>query len=165
MNKYKSLLGALLLIAVSFAFADATPPAAPAAGGSKAPTQASQAPSASDLYAKGYKASQAGRYDEAIGDFRAAIGIKANYAEAYNMLGFSLRKTGKVDEAFQDYEKALQLKPDFPEAREYYGEAFLMKNDLKDAVRQYLALQKSGRAQAKELLEKIDEYLKANPGA
>lgn len=153
---------ALLALGATLAFADPTSPAAPAASGPKA---SAQAPSASDLYAKGYKASQSGRFDEAIGDFRAAIEIKANYAEAYNMLGFSLRKSGKVDEAFQDYEKALQLKPNFPEAREYYGEAFLMKNDLKDAVRQYLALQKSGKAQAKELLEKIDEYLVANPGA
>ncbi len=57
------------------------------------------------------------------------------------MLGFCLRKSGKVDEAY------------------------LMKSKLKDALRQYLALQKDGKPQAKKLLEKIDEYLKANPGA
>jgi Flp pilus assembly protein TadD len=155
-----SLAIAYISLAASFAFADSTAPAALAAT-----KMAAKAPSAADYYALGYKAAQAGRYDEAIGNFRSAISLKANYAEAYNMLGFSLRKTGNLEEAYKNYDTALRLKPDFPEAREYYGEAYLMDGKLKDALRQYLILQKAGKPQAKELLEKIDEFLKANPGA
>jgi len=136
---------------------------APSGGGQ---SSASAAPvTARDFYAVGYKASDAGKYDEAIGDFMSAIALKADYAEAYNMLGFCLRKTGKVQDAMQNYQKALALKPNFPEAREYYGEALLMASDLNGAVAQYIVLQKAGRREAKELLEKIADYLKDHPSA
>jgi Flp pilus assembly protein TadD len=159
----KGLCFAVTVLAFSGAIAFAAGTSPPSSGG--VGTAKSAAPStAPQFYTAGYNASQAGRYDEAIADFRSAIALKSDYAEAYNMLGFSLRKSGNVKEAFVDYEKALSLKPNFPEAREYYGETFLAVDDLKDAVRQYILIQKAGKAPAKELLEKIDDYLVAHPG-
>ena len=119
----------------------------------------SQNPSAIDHYNKGYDAANAGRYQEAIGDFQQAIALKSDYAEAYNMLGYSTRKAGNVKEAFTYYEKALKLKPNFPEAREYYGEAYLQEGDLAKAVQQYIVLEKAGSKNAAELLEKIGDYV------
>ena len=120
---------------------------------------ASGTPSAIDWYTRGSTASDAGKYQEAINDFQQAIALKADYAEAYNMLGFSTRKTGKVKDAFAYYEKALKLKPNFPEAREYYGEAYLQEGNLAKAVQQYIILQKAGTKNAAELLEKIDDFV------
>jgi tetratricopeptide (TPR) repeat protein len=127
-------------------------------GGNKAATQ-SQQPTALELYNKGYAASDAGRYQEAADAFKAAIALKSDYAEAYNMLGFCTRKMGNVSGAFAYYEKALQLKPNFPEAREYYGEAYLQQGDLAKAVQQYIILEKAGNKNARELLEKIDDFV------
>ena len=124
-------------------------------GGSVAPAKVK---SAQDWYDAGYAASQAESYREAIRNFRKAISLNRDYAEAYNMLGYCLRKLGKVDEAFSNYEKALKLKPDFPEAREYYGEAYLQNGNLAGALEQYRILEQSGSVQARELLEKIEEY-------
>jgi tetratricopeptide (TPR) repeat protein len=127
-------------------------------GGNRAATQ-SQQPTALELYNKGYAASDAGRYQEAADAFRAAIALKSDYAEAYNMLGFCTRKMGDVSGAFAYYDKALQLKPNFPEAREYYGEAYLQQGDLAKAVQQYIILEKAGTKNARELLEKIDDFV------
>jgi len=125
-------------------------------GGSGSKPQPS---SAQDFYRVGYAASQSGNYSEAISDFQKAISLKSDYAEAYNMLGFSTRKMGDVDKAFGYYETALKLKPNFPEAREYYGEAYLQQGNLAKAVQQYIILEKAGNKNAKELLEKIDDFV------
>jgi Flp pilus assembly protein TadD len=167
MSTRSFMVAAVLALSGTFIFAIGTQPAASGGGGSTQGNASMPAApkTAPQFYAAGYGASQAGRYEEAIGDFKSAIALKPDYAEAYNMLGFSLRKSGNVKEAFVDYEKALTLKPNFPEAREYYGESFLQVDDLKDALRQYVILQKAGKSQAKELLESIEAYLAAHPGA
>ena len=116
-------------------------------------------PTALELYNQGYSAWKAEHYREAADSFKAAIAAKADYAEAYNMLGFCTRKLGNVTGAFAYYEKALQLKPNFPEAREYYGEAYLEAGDLSKAVQQYIILEKGGSKNADELLEKIDAFV------
>ncbi len=122
-------------------------------------SRASAPNSAQDWYNAGYSASDAGKYQEAVTDFKNAISLKSDYAEAYNMLGFCTRKLGNVNEAFPYYEKALKLKPNFPEAREYYGEAYLQEGDLVKAVQQYIILEKSGNKNARELLEKIEVFV------
>jgi tetratricopeptide (TPR) repeat protein len=132
-------------------------------GGSSAGTSASasqpKTPTALDLYNAGYAAAKAAKYDEAIKDFTDAIGLKSDYAEAYNMLGFCTRKQGNVAKAFNYYETALKLKPNFPEAREYYGEAYLQQGNLAKAVQQYVILQKAGSKFASELLDEIDTFV------
>jgi tetratricopeptide (TPR) repeat protein len=140
--------------------------AAGTSGGGNAGTGEGAASSSSftalDWYNAGYTASNAGKYQEAIGDFQKAIALKSDYAEAYNMLGYDTRMTGKVKEAFTYYDKALKLKPNFPEAREYYGEAYLQLGNLAKAVQQYIILEKAGDKNASELLEKIGSYVNSN---
>ncbi len=118
---------------------------------------------AADFYAAGFKAAAVKNYADAITDFNSAIGMKADYPEAYNMLGYCLRMTGNVQDSMKKYQKALELKPDFPEAREYYGEAFLMDNNLNGAVSQYIIILKTNRKQAGLLLDSIAKYLKEHP--
>ncbi len=126
-------------VAVTSTFAMGSP--SPSSGGSKSSTSSGPV-TASDWYNLGYKLSQAEKYSDALADFKKAISLNANYAEAYNMLGYCTRKLGNATEAFTYYDKALSLKPNFPEAREYYGEAYLQAGDLTKAVQQYVLLQK-----------------------
>ena len=102
---------------------------------------------------------KAAKYNEAAQDFTKAIALKSDYAEAYNMLGFCTRKMGNVTQAMTYYDTALRLKPNFPEAREYYGEAWLQQGNLAKAVQQYVILEKTGTKNAKELLEKISDFV------
>jgi tetratricopeptide (TPR) repeat protein len=127
-------------------------------GGSATPAAVK---SAQDWYDEGYAASQAEDYRKAVRSFRKAISLDRQYAQAYNMLGFSLRKLGRIKEALSSYEKALKLKPDFPEAREYYGEAHLQNGNLEGALEQYRILEQSGSEEAQELMAKIEEYKNA----
>jgi tetratricopeptide (TPR) repeat protein len=119
----------------------------------------SSTPTALDYYNKGYAQANSGQYTQAIDNFKQAIALKPDYAEAYNMLGFSTRKSGDVKGAYAYYDKALKLKPNFPEAREYYGEAYLQDNNLAKAIQQYVVLQKMHSKNADELLEKISDYV------
>jgi tetratricopeptide (TPR) repeat protein len=116
------------------------------------------AKTALDWYNAGYDASQAEKYQEGVRDFRKAVSLNRDYAEAYNMLGYCLRRLGNIKESITDYKKALALKPDFPEAREYYGEAQLQDGNLAGAMEQYNILQQSGSEQARDLAVKIEEY-------
>jgi tetratricopeptide (TPR) repeat protein len=157
-NMRRTIVLLLLLAVAGTAFA-----AGSGSGGGGGMGSAGATPSiptsAQDWYKVGYAASDAGKYQEAISDFKNAIALKPDYAEAYNMLGFCTRKLGNVDEAFTYYDKALELKPNFPEAREYYGEGYLQKGNLAKAVQQYIILEKSGNKNARELLEKIEEFV------
>ena len=155
----RSFVFLISLFTAGALFASGSSGGSSSSGAGGATKVASSTPSAIDWYNKGSAASDAGKYQEAINDFQQAISLKADYAEAYNMLGFSTRKLGKAKDAFAYYDKALTLKPNFPEAREYYGEAFLQEGNLAKVVQQYIILQKSGTKNAGELLEKIDDFV------
>jgi tetratricopeptide (TPR) repeat protein len=152
----KTFVSILMLAATVSAFAAGGGGGGGGGGSSGGSTMQSPAVTA---YNDGYRLSQAGKYDDAIVSFKKAIALNANYAEAYNMLGFCTRKLGNTAEAFTYYDKALQLKPNFPEAREYYGEAYLQAGDLTKAVQQYVILQKAGSKYARDLFEDIDAYV------
>ena len=57
------------------------------------------------------------RYAESIAASRAALALRANYAEAWNNIGAAYNKLGRYDKAADACEEALRLKPDFQLAR------------------------------------------------
>ena len=59
---------------------------------------------------------QAGRPQEAIEQYRQALKINPDFAEAHNGLGRTLAAQGHVNEAIPHFEQALQLNPDLDEA-------------------------------------------------
>jgi tetratricopeptide (TPR) repeat protein len=109
-------------------------------------------------YEKGQAYVEQKEYSKAANSFKRAISYKSDFAEAYNMLGFSLRKDGKYKAAIKQYEKALSINPDFAEAHEYIGEAYLGIGDRDSAWKHYTVLVGLGREEAGELLEKIEAY-------
>ena len=109
-------------------------------------------------YERGQAFVEQEQYSKAANSFRRAISYKRDFAEAYNMLGYSLRKDGKYKAAIKQYEKALTINPDFAEAHEYIGEAYLGIGDRDSAWKHYTILVGLGSEEAGELLEKIEEH-------
>jgi len=71
---------------------------------------------------------QLGEYEQAVDQFRAAVNLKPNYANAHYNLGRTYKEVGKTDLAIQELELALQLTT--PEA-EGYEEAKQILDELK----------------------------------
>ena len=65
----------------------------------------------------------AGRSAEAALDFRKAIAIEPELAQAYNNLGVSLAEIGEIAEAKLSFSKALSLEPGVKGARENLARA------------------------------------------
>jgi hypothetical protein len=54
--------------------------------------------------------------DEAIAEFREALRLKPDFAEAHTNIGLALQAEGRLDEAIAEYREALQTRGNFPEA-------------------------------------------------
>jgi len=114
---------------------------------------------ADDHYNKGVALSGSGNYSTALKEFQKAVSLRMDFAEAYNMIGFTYRKLGNLNLSLRSYEKALKYKPDFPQAYEYLGETYLAADDLLHAMKNYFYLKDSGRQEAQELWDKIVNYV------
>jgi tetratricopeptide (TPR) repeat protein len=77
---------------------------------------------------------QAGRVQEAIGQYEQALRIKPDFAEACNNLGVALGQAGKVQEAIGQYEQALRLEPDFAGAHNNLGSALGQAGRVQEAI-------------------------------
>lgn len=99
-----------------------------------------------------------GRHEQAIDEFRAALELDTNNADAWNSLGETLRDQGVMDEALRCYRQALALQPDHGRASYNLGEfhcllgrtteaiAYFERSDFADAQERALqCLYKSGR--------------------
>jgi tetratricopeptide (TPR) repeat protein len=72
--------------------------------------------------------------DEAIAEYREALRLKKDYAEAYNNLGTALRDKGQLDQAIAEIREALRLKKDFALAHCNLGEVLRAKRQLDEAI-------------------------------
>jgi len=114
MVKMKHLIAALFVASASFSYAADTTPSS----------------SASSWQAEAQKEIKAKNYDGAIKTLLAAN--EPNSADWNNLLGYAQRKKSPPDlnAAERYYQAALKIDPKHKGALEYYGELFLMKNDL-----------------------------------
>jgi Flp pilus assembly protein TadD len=79
-----------------------------------------------------------GKADEAIKQYRKALTLKANCAEAHNGLGLVLVGKGRRDEAMAHYREALALKPDYAEVYCNVGDFYRASNEEKEkAIESY----------------------------
>jgi spermidine synthase len=60
---------------------------------------------------------EAGRFREAIDEFRAVLELRPQAVEARNNLGVALASTGQLDEAIEQFQQALAVRPDFADAQ------------------------------------------------
>ena len=88
-------------------------------------------------YNYGTMLAEAGKQDEAITQFKTAVGLLPDYAAAWNNLGYAYMEKGQVAEAVKSLQQALALQSDFPEAHNNLGRAFSYVGRLGDAAAQY----------------------------
>jgi Flp pilus assembly protein TadD len=75
-----------------------------------------------------------GRTEEAIGAYRAALRVKADYPDALTNLGMLLYQQGKEAEGIAQWEAAVRCRPEHVEALNNLGAAYAKRNDLKHAT-------------------------------
>lgn len=120
-------------------------------------SSSSERAKADDHYKKGLDYQKQGKFAEAIQEYRSALDIVPDWAEAYNNLGYSYRMSGNFDKAILAYKEALRLKPNLAEAHEYLAKAYLAKGMKKEAEQEYqvlLQLNPKMAAEVRPLLHK-----------
>jgi tetratricopeptide (TPR) repeat protein len=75
--------------------------------------------------------------DEAIAEYREAIRLKKDYAEAHNNLGIALYAKGALDEAIAEYREAIRLKKDLAAAHNNLGSALATKGEIDQAIAEF----------------------------
>ena len=118
---------------------------------------------ATQAYDQGVRYADLEDFQHAVTQFENAVSLRKDYAEAFNMLGFSYRHLGDYRRALTAYKSALRLKPDFAEAHEYIGEAYLGVGDLANAMRHYMTLQRLKSTEAVDLWTRIVAFVNATP--
>ena len=78
-----------------------------------------------------------GKLDEAIAEYRQAIRLIPDFAEAHNDLGIALKEQGKPDESIAEYRQAIRLKPDLAWAHNNLGNALKEQGKLNEAIAEY----------------------------
>ena len=113
--------------------------------------------SAPSWQADAQKEIKANNYDAAIKTLLAAN--QPNSADWNNLLGYAQRKKTPPDLAAAEryYQAALKIDPKHRGALEYYGELFLMKNDLAGAEQMLARLNKACFLLCEEYRELKDE--------
>lgn len=106
-------------------------------------------------YDRGVRARVMKDWPAAIDAFRTVVAQRADFADAWNELGFALRNVRRYPEALAAYAEALRLRPEFPEALEYLGEAYVDLGRLEDARRVLDRLRGLDTRRAQELADVI----------
>ena len=148
----------MLTLVLVIASGALVPVAARAEPSSPAVEERRQSPAEADAdseYNRGVRARVARDWTGAVGAFRQALALRADFADAWNELGYALRNQGRYPESLDAYHEALRLRPDFPEALEYLGEAYVKMGRLDDARRTLNRLRPLDAHRADELAEEI----------
>ena len=95
----------------------------------------------------------AGRFDEAIGQFRKTIKLNPDSANAYYNLGLTFVKKGLPEEAIPEFEKALTLTPNDPDARRYLAKSYLSVGKTEKTIEQFRILLASKGASPEAYLD------------
>ncbi|MBY0511395.1 MAG: tetratricopeptide repeat protein [Rhodospirillaceae bacterium] len=72
-------------------------------------------------YNHGFALFKGQRYDAAVAAFRAALALKADFAQAHYLMAASLRLLGRLEEAAAAYERVIALRPQHAHAMDEYG--------------------------------------------
>jgi len=77
------------------------------------------------------------RFEEAIQQYNKAIGIDAQYDEAYGNLGQALHEQKRLEEAISAYQKAIDIGPECTEYHRGYGDSLLLTGNWKQGWKEY----------------------------
>jgi len=80
---------------------------------------------------------EAGRLQEAIGQYRRALRLQPDFVKARNNLGLTFDQAGRLQEAMEQYEQVLRIEPDDVEVHNNLGTALEKLGRTEDAIREY----------------------------
>lgn len=72
-----------------------------------------------------------GNVDAALAEYRAALRLNPDFADAHYNLGWAYRSKGRDDDALREYQTAVRCRPD--DAQREYEAALKLKPDFGDA--------------------------------
>lgn len=103
-------------------------------------------------------------HPQAVLAFAEAMRRQGNFSEAVESY-YSLAKSKPefIDDAMRGYQEILELYPDQILARTYLAEAFLYKNQIKDALEQFEKMLKVDPSTAEAVIKKCREIMKSQP--
>jgi Tfp pilus assembly protein PilF len=81
----------------------------------------------------------AGRHEQAVAEYEAAIAIRPGFADPYNNLGLSLEALGRPEEAVARYDQAIARDPELAAAHANRGNALDTLGRLDEAEQAFLA--------------------------
>lgn len=79
-------------------------------------------------------------------EFKTAIELSPDYAEAYNNLGLTYKRMGRLDEALANFSKATQYNPDYASAYNHMGAVYIAQQKYDDAIKVIRTAIKKDRA-------------------
>jgi tetratricopeptide (TPR) repeat protein len=77
---------------------------------------------------------QLDRCEEAVVDFRKALELDPELAEAHTQFGVTLTRLGRYDDAIAEFQEALRIRPDHPWTLKSWGEALRANGDIEPAL-------------------------------
>jgi tetratricopeptide (TPR) repeat protein len=80
---------------------------------------------------------QESRHEEAMEEFREAVRVNEDFAEAYNNLGLALFYQGRFEEAVAEFRNAFRINPAFAMAHTNLGLAFLNNKLTDEAITEF----------------------------
>gem|GEM_PF-1434167 len=86
---------------------------------------------------RGIALANEGKLDDAVKEFREALRIRPDYAEARYNLGVVYSNHGRLEEAISEYQQALKINPDYAEAHYGLGVAYGTQRKLEEAIAEY----------------------------
>ena len=78
-----------------------------------------------------------GKLNESVSNFKKAVNINLNYAEAHYNLGVTLQQLGQFEASMKSYEQAIAIKYDYPNAHNNLGAIHQELGNLDAAVKSY----------------------------
>lgn len=87
-----------------------------------------------DLIDKGDKNLDAGKYDEAIKNYNAALEADSDSLDAYNGRGIAYSQKKDFDSAIKDFSQTIKLNPNYAQGYNNRGMAYGEKGDLDKAL-------------------------------
>ena len=76
---------------------------------------------AAESYNKGLQLTRAGKYAEAIGEFRASLKLDSTNVTTLYALGVAYKRNKEYDKAIETYQKAVTINPRYAEAHYALG--------------------------------------------
>ena len=77
------------------------------------------------------------KYEDAIGEFKAALQVAPDYALAYNGLGRTYYLSEQYPESARAFESALKIVPDYAEAHFHLARTYSKQGSLKKAQKEF----------------------------